>query len=568
MGAIMMRSIGVSLWISSGRWIVLQACCALVSVLLCPDLRASSYYVSTLGDDGNDGSVGAPWGTIAHALEQAAPGDSVILREGVFNQQVETVRAGEHDAPITVMSYGAERAIIDGTGTGFGNGVLIGHDYISVVGLTVRNWESTGIWLQAGAGNVVVRRCEVYDCGAGIDIYEGVHDFVIDSVDLHDFAEESHGLDATSHDGTPIYNGLISNSRSHDGKGGNCDGFALGHVGQDDPHFYASFDDIRSVRFVACQAYNVGDGFDISGRGIVLERCLAHHTFYGGNYKLWASDPVLIDCIGYDGGANVELDVQESPPVHATLYNCTFFDGRENNIWIQTDSCLLQMYNCIVAGGNNVGIRTEEPFSSAVYQGDHNIFHCGNPDRMFADPDIDLSLQDFQDGKWRQISGQDVHSIVVLDVTTLFIDTNAASIDLHLKDTAPAIDAGTTGGAAPAVDFDGMPRDDSKIDIGAYEYRGSLGIESVSTEGAVLLCYPDIARERAAVVVRCERSGHIRLALFDAIGREVVSIFDGMLNAEGQRFTIDLSRLPIGIYYCVLDDGLSVTTTGLAVTER
>ena len=48
------------------------------------------------------------------------------------------------------------------------------------------------------------------------------------------------------------------------------------------------------------------------------------------------------------------------------------------------------------------------------------------------------------------------------------VSTSLAGFDAHLLASSPAIDAGTTAGA-PAVDFDGLPRD-VRPDLGAYEH--------------------------------------------------------------------------------------------------
>jgi len=66
--------------------------------------------------------------------------------------------------------------------------------------------------------------------------------------------------------------------------------------------------------------------------------------------------------------------------------------------------------------------------------------------------------------------GQDAHSKVVTDATSLFRDTTSTKPDLHLKAGSPAVDGGSPVAGAPAADFDNAPRVDGRIDIGAYEY--------------------------------------------------------------------------------------------------
>lgn len=67
------------------------------------------------GSDENDGTLGAPWRTLAHAMEHLRPGDTLYLREGVFFENLYCAIAGTKDNPITIRAYPGERAILDGS---------------------------------------------------------------------------------------------------------------------------------------------------------------------------------------------------------------------------------------------------------------------------------------------------------------------------------------------------------------------------------------------------------------------------------------------------------------------
>ena len=66
------------------------------------------------GDDTGTGSEKAPWKTLAHALRQLKPGDTLYLRSGTFYEKAAPTRSGTAEAPITIASYPGELAIIDG----------------------------------------------------------------------------------------------------------------------------------------------------------------------------------------------------------------------------------------------------------------------------------------------------------------------------------------------------------------------------------------------------------------------------------------------------------------------
>lgn len=71
------------------------------------------------GSDDNSGSESSPWQSINYALKQLAPGDTLLLRGGVYYEHVYIARAGRSEAPITLRSYPGEVAIIDGGWRGF-----------------------------------------------------------------------------------------------------------------------------------------------------------------------------------------------------------------------------------------------------------------------------------------------------------------------------------------------------------------------------------------------------------------------------------------------------------------
>ena len=74
------------------------------------------------------------------------------------------------------------------------------------------------------------------------------------------------------------------------------------------------------------------------------------------------------------------------------------------------------------------------------------------------------------------------HNIVVGDTSSLFV--NAAAHDVRLRAGAAAIDAGSAA-LAPAKDIEGTPRPQGpRMDVGAYEWRGSLRDVAPGIRGA------------------------------------------------------------------------------------
>jgi hypothetical protein len=522
------------------------------SFILCEvSLLAKDYYVSLDGNNATgDGSIGNPWQTIGYALDYINPGDILYLRAGVYNEQVLSVRSGTANAYITIAAYNNEEAIIDGTGVDGRNGVIIDHSYLKLIGFNVRNWEDVGVWLRNCEFNELLK-LKITSVTGGIALTGTVHDFVIDSCIMYDYYGGAGGLgfDATPYENDRIYNGVIKNSKAYITAGAfdNADGFALGHDGVSDIYIYN------------CEAYGVGDGFDISGRNITLERCSAHNCNYGGGYKLWRDSVTLINCIGYNSGTNLELDFDRgtNKGVKARLINCTFYNSWVYNINIEntTGGSRLEMYNCILAGTNNTGL-TFDGTNIACYKGDYNLFHGNNTGRLVSTSLDDYSLEMMQNGDWTAASGQDAHSRFVFDASLLFLDTNGIQPDLHLKSGSVAINNGTNLPDAPSFDFDNCPRNVGQIDIGAFEFDAcgaSEVIENNFTECKTYNLeqnYPNPFNQTTTIRFSLPGYEHVTLIISDVLGNKVATLIDEYKVAGTYSSKLDVHsyKLSSGIY--------------------
>jgi hypothetical protein len=100
-----------------------------------------AYYVSTTGNDGNNGSFGSPWRTIQHAANTAVAGDTVYAMGGVYNEIVTFPNSGSATSGyITFESYPGQTATVDGTGLTVPGGqygllTIQNRNYLAVGGL-------------------------------------------------------------------------------------------------------------------------------------------------------------------------------------------------------------------------------------------------------------------------------------------------------------------------------------------------------------------------------------------------------------------------------------------------
>jgi len=413
------------------------------------------FYVSPDGSDSASGTAENSWRTIQHAVDMLSAGDKIVIRGGVYNEQVYITNDGDTWSDyITITAYPGEKPVIVGGGlTTEENGVVIAASRVRLMDLEIANWEGNGVWIE-GSHHVEISNCTVRNVGYGIGVADGSHDFVFTNVDVHNF--QLYGFDVSPSGGDDCYNGVFINCVAHSGSDQeqNVDGFALGHG--DQWGFY----------FKRCITYGVYDGFDISARDTLLEGCLAYGCSNSG-YKIWEENVTLANCIGYDSTTNLELDWKGTAK-SVNIMNCDFISSEIFNIWVENSMDSLFLYNSILVGGENIGIAFEKGWAEN-YRGDFNLFHNLDPDRMITlSYEKEFSIESVSEGGWTEYIGQDGNTQVISDPEDLFMDL--AKRVLYLKEGSLAIDAG--GDEYPVlIDFEGAERPfGDGIDIGAFEY--------------------------------------------------------------------------------------------------
>lgn len=79
-----------------------------------PATGPARYVDASRGNDTQSGLKTAPWKTLAHALRQLEPGQTLYLRGGTYYEHAYCAVAGTSAKPITIRSYPGELAILDG----------------------------------------------------------------------------------------------------------------------------------------------------------------------------------------------------------------------------------------------------------------------------------------------------------------------------------------------------------------------------------------------------------------------------------------------------------------------
>ena len=203
---------------------------------------ARTLHVATDGDDGNDGSAGAPLQTIGAAARMATPGTEVRVAAGTYPAQNLGTGQGEEGAPIAFVADG-DVTIDASSGTGW---AMQDAAWVVIEGFTIADAMVHGMNLDDGgdystpAHHLVLRDLTVRDAGSGGNNdcikMSGVDDFWL-------IGNEISGCDrGEAVDMVGCHRGVITGNHVHDvvqngvqAKGGSADTLIHGNLFEDIP---------------------------------------------------------------------------------------------------------------------------------------------------------------------------------------------------------------------------------------------------------------------------------------------------------------------------------------------
>jgi parallel beta-helix repeat protein len=305
-------------------------------------VAAGTYYVNvSTGSDSNNGSSGAPWKTLHHAIAQINGGAAgtyiLIMAAGTYKvgdsgetdtaiilSQSNVTIIGEDDHTIGANST---TTIIDGTGTsndGWISGINTTGSNITIRGLSIKNFSASGqygIYMSAST-TTEVANCKIFDNHTGIHIAAGSDNFEIRNNDIY-----HNTIDGIYVIGSDNGNILHNTIYYHEGTDGD-DGIAV--LGCS-PSIKRNkiYDNDTGIRVEA----NSTASPDIWNNLIyeTTNYTMNYGILVKGNYGSVAKPTIYHNSI--DGGSGDGIAIEESSPSGGTLapvikYNIiTRFDG-------------------------------------------------------------------------------------------------------------------------------------------------------------------------------------------------------------------------------------------------
>lgn len=139
------------------------------------------YWVAPDGDDTASGSRDDPWATLQHAVDEGAPGTTVFVRGGTYEQQFSFSRSGEPGSPISVVAEPGEQPVLDGSGIDVpaGQSAMVeidGQHDVAVDGLEITGYRSDvsgevpiGVFVTGEAKDVRLAGLRIHDLGTTFD---------------------------------------------------------------------------------------------------------------------------------------------------------------------------------------------------------------------------------------------------------------------------------------------------------------------------------------------------------------------------------------------------------------
>ncbi|MDI3285234.1 DUF1565 domain-containing protein [Polyangium sp. 15x6] len=464
------------------------------------DPAAGTYFVENTGNDDGPGTSAEPFRHIAVALEAAQPGDTVVVRQGTYDERITFPRSGAPGAPITVRAACGARPILDGTnliGTGeVGMFNIFDQAHIVVEGFEIRNLAGVdgnfpaGIWVRGAAHDIVIRDNVIHDILAenggdgtgahGIAVY-GTETTPAERISV--IGNELHDL-VLGWSEALVINGNVRDFEVRDNHVHHVNNIAFDFIGfegdvcgscsQDDEIDAPDVNRVRKGLIVGNLAHDVtsagnpaygnekaaGCFYVDGGADLVIERNTAHDCDLGvelasewfgkstraivvRNNFLHDNDVTCIATGGYSSGnGGGGGAAKNNVIVNNTLFNCSR-DG-----WADA-AILLQNRNEGNVYQNNIVVATMG--TSAVV-----IAGSGNTGNVF---DFNIYFNGGLDGASGGANSLTVDPKLV----------NPLNGDLHLSPGSPAKDEGSGAVDVGAVDIDGENRKNGPVDIGADE---------------------------------------------------------------------------------------------------
>ncbi|KAK3291327.1 pectin lyase fold/virulence factor [Chaetomium fimeti] len=341
-----------------------------VALSVLSSATAKDLYVSPTGK--GSGTLENPYGSIQSAVDAAAAGDTIFLREGTYapSANIQVGKSGSRTAPISVRPYQNEKVIIDGD---------------NMPGTPKELDESLpnperGIFHIQDAEYWAFYNLELINGPYGIYARDASHNYY-EGLSTHDNYETGFQLEGASSNNTVVN---LDSYRNRDPRknGESADGFAC-KSGSGEGNV------LRNARLWD----NVDDGLDLFmfGSPVVMEEVYA----WGNGYNRWGFTPFEGDGNGF------KLGITDNPPANHVVRNCMAFANYKKGFIDNGNPGSLTFERNTAWNNGDVGFNMRS--SSSVLRGNIAVSNVGSAQVSLID-DVSASGNSWQSGSWSNSS--------------------------------------------------------------------------------------------------------------------------------------------------------------------
>jgi hypothetical protein len=482
---------------------------------------AATNYVSPTGNDSNPGTLASPWRTIQKAANTLAPGDTALVRGGIYSEAVTVNVSGSSiNTRITFQNYPGEIPIVDGTGlivpaADTGLFLIVNRSNLTLQGFEIRNYKTnsnsrvpSGIWISGTARDLNI-------------FSNNVHHIENTNKNGNAFGIVAYGTSATQ----PISGLVFRGNEVHHLKTGNSESFTLnGNV----THFEVSGNLVHDnnnigIDFIGYEGSSPDPATDRARNGVCRDNTVWNISSYGnaaygneysagGIYCDGATDIVIernrvfacdigIELASEHAGRSTSLITVRDNLVWSNRTGGIFIGGYDTQRG-RTEFCELRhntLYRNDTLQHGNGEVYLQFDTRSNVFT--HNILvansqnlFIGNPFPQNSNNIVNWNLYFAPGGtnnsewQWKNVTrtGFSTYKTATSnDSNSIFADPrfiDAAAANFHLATSSPALNAGdpTFVPASGETDIDDQPRvAGPRVDIGADElnvFSPKLGI--------------------------------------------------------------------------------------------
>jgi hypothetical protein len=589
---------------------VKRCCLSVVGVvLLTAQLSAQTYYVSTIGDDANAGTLESPFRTITKALSVATTaGATIYVRGGAYahTSTISISRSGTSDNMYKLFAYPGERPLLDFSAMPIASGnrgIRLSGRFWHIKGFDI--WKAGDNGMNVSGSNNVIEFCSFSEnSDTGLQLDNGASNNQIINCDSYYNADPDQG-DAdgfapklTVGSGNYFY-GCRAWQNSDDG----WDGYLRGadNVATTLENCWCFMNGYLKTGAVSSgngNGYKMGGSDDRSLRhDMILKKCLAFDNkvkgFDQNNNK---GSMTLYNSTGYRNATNYSVSQALAAGETLTVKNCVSlgsegtigsFAIQQTNSWmppfVVTDVDFVSLDTAGVRGARNpdgslpaITFMHLAPGSGLIDAGtDVGLPFNGNtPDLgcFESEPPLPVQLASF-------IGTMVDEHTVQLEWTTLS-EVNNYGFIVHRRIVAEQAFAELPNGFIPGHGTTNVPQHygytDNTAGRGTWYYRlEQIDLDNTThytdpiridvltdvkepapTEFSLSQNYPNPFNPSTEIEFSLETTERAALEVYNVLGRRVTTLFDGIAQA-GQHYTVmfDAGELAGGMYFYRLQSG-------------